>query len=87
MKFSGLKCKLIGFFVCGVCYRPPNSNQVSNTALLDYLQFCLDQIYLKPNTHVLLIGDFNAHYDIENPVIGSDLVALHRWMECTTFIE
>ena len=65
LKFSRLKCKLIGFFYAvHVCYRPPNSNQVSNIALLDYLQFCLDQIYLKPNAHVLLIGDFNAHYDI-----------------------
>ena len=76
------------FLVCGVCYRPPNSNQVSDTALLDYLQFCLDQIYLKPNTHVLLIGDFNAHYDIENPVVGSDFgVTLYRWMECNNLYQ
>jgi hypothetical protein len=76
------------FFVCGVCYRPPNSNQASNIALLDYLQSCLDQIYLKPNTHVLLLGDFNAHYDIENPVDGSDFgVTLYRWMECNNLYQ
>ena len=56
--------------------------------MLDYLQFYLDQIYLKPNTDVLLIGDFNAHYDIENPVIGSDFgVALYRWMECNNLYQ
>ena len=76
------------FFVCGVCYRPSNSNQASNIALLDYLQSCLDQIYLKPNTHVLLLGDFNAHYDIENPVNGSDFgITLYRWMECNNLYQ
>jgi hypothetical protein len=34
------------FFVCCVCYQPPNSNQASNVAFLDYLQSFLDQIYL-----------------------------------------
>lgn len=44
-------------FVCGVCYRPLNNNQGDNTIFLDHLQFCLDQIYLKPNVIVLLLGD------------------------------
>ena len=51
-------------FICGVCYRPPNYNHADNVILLDHLQFCLDQIYSKPDTFVLLLGDFNAHYDI-----------------------
>jgi hypothetical protein len=76
------------FFVCGVCYRLPNSNQASNITLLDYLQSCLDQIYLKTNTHVLLLGDFNAHYDIENHVDGSNFcITLYRWMECNNLYQ
>lgn len=49
-------------FICGVCYRPP-SYTVDNNALLDHLQSCLDKINVTSNTVVLLLGDFNAHYD------------------------
>lgn len=76
------------FFVCGVCYRPPNSNCSDNIILLDHLQFCLDQIYSKPNTFVLLLGDFNAHYDIDNPADGSDFgLLLYRWMGCNSLFQ
>jgi hypothetical protein len=37
--------------------------------LLDHLQLCLDNIKnLKPYSNILLLGDFNAHFNIENPV-------------------
>jgi hypothetical protein len=54
-------------FVCGVCYRPPNNNSV-----LNYLQFCVDSINARPGTFVLLLGDFNAHFDVNDIQSSSD---------------
>lgn len=75
-------------FVCGVCYRPPNYNSAVNIALLDHLQFCLDKIYLHPGTFVLLFGDFNAHFDIDDALSSSDFgTCLYSWMECNSLFQ
>ena len=50
-------------FVCAVCYQPPNYSAIMNSAFLTHLQNCLDRIRLMPNTFVVLLGDFNAHFD------------------------
>ena len=76
-------------FICGVCYRPPSSTSVDDMILLDHLQFCLDNIKnLKPYSNILLLGDFNAHFNIENPVHGSVFgLQLYRWMECNSLVQ
>lgn len=75
-------------FVCGVCYRPPNYNSAENNALLDHLQFCLDEINQIPGTFVLLFGDFNANFDMENVLPSSDFGScLYRWMACNSLFQ
>ena len=70
-------------FVCGACYRPPNYSAENNLAFLDHLQNCLDRIYLEPNTFVVLLGDFNAHFDESSVSPSTDFGAcLYSWMEC-----
>lgn len=59
-------------FICGVCYRPPSYNSALNDALLDHLQLCLDNINARPGTFVLLLGDFNAHFDANDVSSSSD---------------
>ena len=74
-------------FVCGVCYRPPNYNSIVNNALLDHLQFCLDEINKIPGTFVLLFGDFNADFVmliLPNNDFGS---YLYRWLECNGLFQ
>ena len=75
-------------FVCGVCYRPPNNNSVLNDALLDHLQFCVDSINARPGTFVLLLGDFNAHFDVNDIQSSSDFgINFYRWMECNSLFQ
>jgi hypothetical protein len=75
-------------FVCGVCYRPPNYNAEDNNAFLDNLQSSLDNIYLKPDTFVLLLGDFNAHYDTAYPSLSSVFgTRFYSWMACNNLFQ
>ena len=75
-------------FVCGVCYRPPNYSVETDLALLNHLQNCLDKIYLQPNTFVVLLGDFNAHFDMSSAPLSSDFGAcLHSWMGCNNLYQ
>jgi hypothetical protein len=75
-------------FVCSVCYRPPNYNSVLNDALLDHLQFCVDSINARPGTFVLLLGDFNAHFDVNDIQSSSDFgINFYRWMECNSLFQ
>ena len=75
-------------FVCGVCYRPPNYNAEDNNAFLDNLQSSLDNIYLKPDTFVLLLGDFNAHYDTAYPSLSSVVgTRFYSWMACNNLFQ
>ena len=44
---------------------------------------CLDKILYKPDTLVVLLGDFNGHYDPATSLACSDFgCLLYRWMEC-----
>ena len=63
--------------LCGVCCRPPCSNSEINTDFLNNLQTCFDQIYSKPDTLVVLLGDFTNHYDPANLSNISDFGCLY----------
>jgi hypothetical protein len=68
-------------FICSVCYRPTNYNSAQNIALLAHLQFCLDEINQIPGTSVLLFGDFNANFIVENALPSGDFGScLYRLM-------
>jgi hypothetical protein len=52
------------------------------------LQNCLDRIYLEPNTFVVLLGDFNAHFDESSVSPSTDFGArLYSWMECNSLYQ
>ena len=75
-------------FVCGVCYRPPNYNSAQNIALLAHLQFCFDEINQIPSTFVLLFGDFNANFIVENSLPNDDFGScLFRLMACNSLFQ
>jgi hypothetical protein len=75
-------------FVCGVCYRPPNYSVHLNSEFINHLQNCLDKIRLSQNTFVVLLGDFNAHFDEGSASTSSDFGAyLYRWMECNSLFQ
>ena len=48
--------------LCGVCYRPPNSNISQTDEFFRLLQCSMDQIGSNNYTAIVLMGDFNAHY-------------------------
>ena len=74
--------------LCGVCYRPPGLTTDMNVAFLDNLQMCLDKVLSKPDTLVVLLGDFNGHYDPATPSAGSDFgCSLYRWIECNNLFQ
>ena len=74
--------------LCGVCYRPEYSHNYLNISFLNNLQACFDQIGLEPNTFVVLLGDFNGHYDPGNPSVCSDFGSLlYRWLECNNLSQ
>ena len=76
--------------ICGICYRPPGGDLISNARFLDNLQRCLDKINIQPNSLITIIGDFNAHYDSTNQSESTDFgCLLYRWMECrlTTYFK
>ena len=74
--------------LCGVCYRPPGLSTDMNVSFLGNLQLCLDKILSKPDTLVVLLGDFNGHYDPTTPSVCSDFgCLLYRWMECNNLFQ
>ena len=74
--------------LCGVCYRPPGLSTDLNVAFLENLQMCLDKVLSKPDTLVVLLGDFNCHYDPATPSAGSDFgCSLYRWIECNNLFQ
>ena len=74
--------------VCGVCYRPPNYNYYVNIQFLNYLQCCADNVNLTPGINILLIGDFNAHYDFHDESLSSNFgISLYRWLECNNLSQ
>ena len=73
--------------ICGVCYRPPYNHSESNTSFLENLQLRVDKIYSKPDSLVVLLGDFNAHYDPLNPSENSDFgIMFYRLLDCNNLI-
>lgn len=74
--------------LCGVCYRPPGLSADMNVAFLENLQMCFDKVLSKPDTLVVLLGDFNGHYDPATPSAGSDFgCSLYRWIECNNLFQ
>ena len=60
---------------CGVCYRPPDDDDsVFLANFFDYFQLFLDKIRQPPKQYrVVVLGDFNAHYDSTNPSGNNDV--------------
>ena len=74
--------------LCGVCYRLPGLRTDMNFTFFDNLQMCLDKILSKPDTLVVLLGDFNGHYDPDTPSACSDFgCSLYSWMECNNLFQ
>ena len=52
------------YFLCGACYRPPDTDRASLINFYDNFQLVLDNIRLLPEKYNLVIlGDLNSHYD------------------------
>ena len=61
-----VQCNVDNFaFLCGVCYRPPNHDQsaIEEKAFFESLQMCFDNICGQIFLAVVLLGDFNAHFN------------------------
>ena len=60
--------------LCGVCYRPPDNDSVSLDNFFECFQLVLDKIRQLPKQYIIvMLGDFNAHYDVANPSGNSDV--------------
>ena len=58
------QCNVHNFvFLCGVCYRPPNQSANEEKAFFESLQVCFDKIKNQILLAIVLLGDFNAHFD------------------------
>ena len=61
-------------FLCGVCYRPPDNDSVSLDNFFEYFQLVLDKIRQLPKQYIIvMLGDFNAHYNVANPSGNSEV--------------
>ena len=61
-------------FLFGVCYRPPDNDSVLLVNFLNGLQFMLDKIRtLGGNYTIIILGDFNAHYNVQLPLNSSEI--------------
>ena len=60
--------------LCGVCYRPPDNDSVSLDNFFECFQLVLDKIRQLPKQYfIVMLGDFNAHYDVANPSGNSEV--------------
>ena len=60
--------------LCGVCYRPPDNDSVSLDNFFEYFQLVLGKICQLPKQYfIVMLGDFNAHYDVANPSGNSEV--------------
>ena len=60
--------------LCGVCYRPPDNDSVSLDNFFECFQLVLDKIRQLPKQYIIvMLGDFNTHYDVANPSGNSDV--------------
>ena len=74
-----VQCNVDNFaFLCGVCYRPPNQSAIEEKAFFESLQMCFDnskscgQIF----SAVVLLGDFNAHFNYGDTFLQTLILAL-----------
>ena len=55
---------------------------------LEHLQICLDKVQLESNKVVILLGDLNGNYNVENPSESGDFGSLlYQWMECNNLSQ
>ena len=60
--------------LCEACYRPLDNDSVSLDNFFEYFQLVLHNIRPLPKQFIIVIlGDFNAHYDVANPSGNSDI--------------
>lgn len=71
------------YFLCGVCYRPPDNDCTSLSIFLNNFQITLDKIRLLPRKYILVIlGDLNAHYNNMYHQDSTDIGRqIHRFLE------
>jgi len=76
-------------FLCGVCYRPPENDATSTSLFFEHVQFTFDKInQLSKRYNVLLVGDFNAHYDLSNASASSSIgLRLYSLLEGNNFSQ
>ena len=71
-------------FLCDVCYGPTSVNAQANINFLTDLQCGVDRALSYPPNALVLLSDFNAHYDPVNPSEAGHFHApFYRCMECT----
>ena len=74
--------------ICGVYYRPEYASNETNMQFVENLQSCIDKINQEPDTFLVLLGDFNSHYDSTNPSECSDFgCLLYQWFECNNLYQ
>ena len=69
--------------LCGIGYRPPNNDLISVNTFLNNFQTVLDKIHDLPRDYnVVIVGDFNAHYDAVHPQKSTDVgIQFHSFLE------
>ena len=69
--------------LCGFGYRPPNNDLISVNTFLNNFQTLLDKIQDLPRHYnVVIVGDFNAHYDAVHPHKSTDVgIQFHSILE------
>ena len=77
--------------LCGVCYRPPNTSSEGVGAFFDSLQNNLTPYRINANgfSSVVLLGDFNAHYNfVDTPSTSTDTgLKLYSFLECNNLFQ
>jgi exonuclease III len=76
-------------FLCGVCYRPPNHSPHDVCEFFHHFQSMLDQIATENVFAVVILGDFNAHYNFfDTTTPNSDMgVKLFNFLECNNISQ
>lgn len=87
--YSGQKLKFINLnYFGGVRYRPPNNTLESTSPFIDSLQHSINSIERNPNTIIVLLGDFNAHFDMNDSSLSSDFgVRFYHMLECNNLFQ
>jgi hypothetical protein len=89
LEIAGLKLLWIEFrlnqnhFLCCVCYRPPVNDLGSINTFLNDFQKSLHAIRDLPRDfNLIIVGDFNAHYNINYPQESTDVgIQLHSFLD------